>query len=1230
MFAGLDPGDRFTIVRKLGAGGMGVVFEAFDEHHKRRVALKTLAHFSNRRAVDTQDARKGTLVRADPAAVYEIKNEFRAVAEVHHENLVRLHELFGSDQLWFFTMELVEGEPFDRWVRPNGALDEKRLRGALRQLASGIFAVHAAGKLHRDLKPSNVLVTADGRVVVLDFGLAIEPELAGIRNTITEPGLMGTPAYMAPEQFAGAAASSASDLYAFGVMLFEALTGRLPFHGRPHELQRREAPLASTLAGDLPADLCALCAEILRSDPAARPGRAEILSRLGSPVPHAPERAEVPLAPSAASDLLGRDGDLVALRDAFEVTRVERAVVLCVSGESGIGKSALVWTLVRDLRAAGRATVLTGRCYERENVPYKGFDALVDDVSRHLRRLPEEEAEALLPREVYALARIFPVLNRVPVVARAPTKTVPDPQDLKRRAFDAFAELLGRMRSGAPLVVLIDDLQWIDRDSAQFLRALLLQPNPAPILLLFTYRSERAEDNARLQTVLDAARQAGLDLRLRELGPLPPQAAVAIVQRLLPLGTDSAVSEALAAESNGSPYFAAVLGRAVAASGIQSLGSALSLDLALTRQVELLPPECRRLLSVMALAGQPLEPRLVIEAGGIGQGHDALDRLREERLARVAIQEEGERIVECYHDRVRESVAAGLTPDGSRDLAAGLAQVLIGEAGSDPELIARMLELAGMAEQAAEHLARAAERAWASLAFDRAADLIARALERGNFDGARLRSLRTRRAEALSHSGRGERAAEAFLAAAEGASNDEAHELERRAGEQHLMCGDLVQGRALLGRSLKRVGISFPGTLPAALASMAWSRTRLRLRGLEFVARERQDIADLRELDALRTAAHGLVRTDPLRSADFSARWLTRALDAGHTIEIGRALGWELLFAGMMAAPDAKLAELEASCDRINRRTRDWMSAYVTVFARGWTAMIRRGDAAGALSCFDEALEILNRNPSPTSSYDRAWLQSFRAMSNFLCCRLDRCGEIAHAHMEEAEVRGDYPVVANFIQAACYAAIGAGRLDHCRDMLARAATRLRAGEETIQDFMWLSTQPLPALYRGDARGAFREAAAHRERFLQSFVGRFMLAGMLENEACGLAAAAAQHAETPAERRHLERLARRYARRAQSARSAAGTGAPGAVLACLDGDRVGAIAALRLRLMEPLAPVAAQVTRRRLGELVGGDEGRDLLGTADLALREGGVVDPARYTAAMVPGVELAGASPARR
>jgi serine/threonine protein kinase len=486
-------GERLSILRKLGEGGMGVVYEAFDSQRKARVALKTLT-------------------RVDAAGVYRLKNEFRALSDVTHPNLVQLYELFAEGDAWFFTMALIDGERFDRFVRVDGMLDEARLRAALPQLVAGVAAIHAAGKLHRDLKPSNVLVTPEGRVVVLDFGLSVDPELGGVGHTVADESVSGTPAYMAPEQAAGRAASAASDYYAIGVMLFEALTGRLPFQGRAHEMltdkQRRAAPAVRDLYADAPADLATLCAQLLAPDAAQRMGRAGLATLL----PHNTSASEparsaaLSVAPAGAPLLLGRERELEALREAYAATLAGKPVVMFVAGESGMGKSALAEAFVNELRERGDAVVLAGRCYERENVPYKGFDALVDELSRYLRKLPVAEAAALMPREVYALARIFPVLDRLTVVASAPKRDVPDPQDLKRRAFEAFGELLARMRDRRPLLVLVDDLQWIDDDSMRFMRALLLHSTPAPILLLCVHRSEGASENTLLQSVQEAAR----------------------------------------------------------------------------------------------------------------------------------------------------------------------------------------------------------------------------------------------------------------------------------------------------------------------------------------------------------------------------------------------------------------------------------------------------------------------------------------------------------------------------------------------------------------------------------------------------------------------------------------------------------------------------------------------------------------------------------------------------
>src|SRR5262249_5616125 len=204
--------DRFEVVRELGHGAMGVVYEARDRRRREVVALKRM-------------------LRVDANALARFRQEFRALADLPpHPNLVSLHELFCDAGTWFFTMEYVEGIPFLDHVRlgvllpeaptipegpprdPAGApaasppaaaapADYPRLREAFRQAAGGVAALHRAGRLHRDLKPANVLVSRQGRVVLLDFGLAAELNAQGLHES-TEPHLAGTVPYMSPEQAA--------------------------------------------------------------------------------------------------------------------------------------------------------------------------------------------------------------------------------------------------------------------------------------------------------------------------------------------------------------------------------------------------------------------------------------------------------------------------------------------------------------------------------------------------------------------------------------------------------------------------------------------------------------------------------------------------------------------------------------------------------------------------------------------------------------------------------------------------------------------------------------------------------------------------------------------------------------------------------------------------------------------------------------------------------------------
>jgi serine/threonine protein kinase len=267
---------RFTVLRRLGAGGMGVVYEAQDLARNEIVALKTLRH-------------------ASPLGVYRLKQEFRSLAGVAHPNLVCLYDLIVEAGECFFTMELVKGVSIVDYIREGARISESidRLRSVLPQLVNGVAALHRLGKLHRDIKPSNVLVTPQERVVILDFGLITEfsPGMLGGAEHVVG----GTPAYISPEESFGEPPSEAGDWYSVGATIYEALTGRIPFTGPAIEvlLRKRECdpPPPAQLVPEVPADLSSICMGLLCRDPAREWRKRDLERRRLAPGLRAEQRS---------------------------------------------------------------------------------------------------------------------------------------------------------------------------------------------------------------------------------------------------------------------------------------------------------------------------------------------------------------------------------------------------------------------------------------------------------------------------------------------------------------------------------------------------------------------------------------------------------------------------------------------------------------------------------------------------------------------------------------------------------------------------------------------------------------------------------------------------------------------------------------------------------------------------------------------------------------------------
>ena len=1232
--------DRFTIHDRLGAGGMGVVYRAHDRERRADVALKILH-------------------AADGEAVLRLKQEFRALRDVSHPNLVSLGELIEDAGRWFFTMELIDGVDFVRHVRgvsaattghgepattrrgqpggsgrpvralgtqppPTGAiavadlgrLDEARLRAALVQLGRGLDALHAAGKIHRDVKPSNVLVTRDGRVVLLDFGLVVDDRAA----RAPQSAVAGTTAYMAPEQAAGAALGPAADWYATGVLLYEALTGELPFSGPPVAMmlhkQDRDPPPPSELASDVPADLDALCMALLRREPRARPGGPEVLARLrAAPSPEVVRSLGPP-------PLVGRDDELARLWAAFHEAADGAVVAVMVRGESGVGKSYLVRHFLE--RVAERrpdAVILHGRCYERESVPYKAFDGVADELAGFLAELPGDEAAALLPPWVNKLAALFPVLRRVEAIARAPrpAPTV-DPQQLRARAFGALRQLLANLAAHRPVVIAIDDLPWTDPDSLALLRELLRPPGAPPLLLLATLRD--------VGLASEPTRALALAGRVHDLAlaPLAVEAASALVAVLArPVrGLGPREYRALADEARGHPLFIQELVHHAAQGSGEAHASRV--DDAIATRVARLDPASRALVELVAVAGRPLPQELLARAAG-EPFDDVARRATTLRLVNL-IRLEGARradAIEPYHDRVREAVVASLTRDRARALHERLAQAMEAAPHADAEALAVHWRGAGQPARALAHARRAADQAVASFAFRRAAGLYQLVVELCQHEGLDPREPLTAMAEALANGGLRGEAADVYGRAAAVAPPEQAAELEQRAVSELLRGGFIDEGLAQARTVLARVGVTLPRSPRMAMASLAWQRARVRLRGLEHLERHADDCdpAQLRFIDTCWSMV-GLTFANLVVGAAFNAHALRVALAVGEPRRLARHLASEACLLAQQEPPGSTASEqlfarAEALAERGGRadaRSFVLMTRGLADFFLGRFALGRaRFAASRALS---------------EGQVGMSWETSLARLFDLSCALyLGELAELALAVpplLAEADDRGDrFSAVSARLAIDYLLSLAAGRPAEARRSTRDSMRQWSQGGFHTQHRLALVAEAEVDLYEGRGRDAERRLRASWPDLERSLLLRARRQRIESHHARGRAALAAA-GERGADRAACLATAERSA--AVLARDGAGWALAFAELlraglAARRGDDALALGRLSsaVRSFDRLGMAMHAATARwRYGELLGGSAGQAQREQAATWFAAAGVVEPDRFTALHAPGL----------
>ncbi|HWI20659.1 MAG TPA: AAA family ATPase [Vicinamibacterales bacterium] len=742
---------RYRILSPLGAGGMGEVFLAEDTRLERRVAVKLLPES----------------IESDAVARERLRREALAAAALDHPFICKVYEIGDADPSTgsgqggrvFIVMEYVQGDTLYAASR-RAPLPVRQVVEIAHELTQALDAAHRRGIVHRDLKPANVMLTPQGHVKVMDFGLAkhvvarvspAEPDARteavavqpGSAAALTDAGTrIGTPAYMSPEQVLGGSLDPRSDLFSLGVILHELATGSHPFlRDDPSETMAailRDPPSAGSRDADevngfghvIHRLLSKACAErhqtttALLDDLEALRTNAWSTSRMVT---------TAPAAPAERTPFVGRDPEATELTRLLDLMLTGQGAMVLVGGEPGVGKTRLARELIATARKRG-AIGLTGHCYEMEGSP--PFVPFVEMTELAVGILPQALRAAMgdLAPEI---AAIVPSLRRT-FSDIPPLPEVPADQQ-RRLIFGAFLEYIRRVTQKSPLVFLLDDLHWADESTLQLLQHLAPHLATLRVLIVGTYRDVELDVTRPFAKTLESLVRQRLATRIA-LRRLQESSVHELLTRMSGSAPPSGLAKAVFRETEGNPFFIEEVyqhlseeGKLFDASGawkadlrVDTVEVPEGVRLVIGRRLDRLGAHARTVLTAAAIVGRTF-PLDVVQACVDLSDDEVLDAIEEAERAQLVAVDATQRTARYgfVHELIRTTLINGLSlPRRQRlhlKIADALERLRAASLDSHASMLAHHLYQAGAVadtNRTAQSLLRAGRRALTAGAFE--------------------------------------------------------------------------------------------------------------------------------------------------------------------------------------------------------------------------------------------------------------------------------------------------------------------------------------------------------------------------------------------------------------------------------------------------------------------------------------------------------------------------------